>query len=59
MRLDQISEVEKDTGILSRLELPPGHERIVTGLVKTHFNKREKTDPESEDFSLDPVRAKG
>ncbi|KAI9660707.1 MAG: hypothetical protein M1821_010059 [Bathelium mastoideum] len=59
MRMDQISEVEKDASGLSRLELPSGHERIINGLVKTHFKKREEMTSGNEDFSLDPVRAKG
>jgi len=59
LRLDQMELVKKDSSGLERLELPAGHQDIIQGLVKTHFESRETGQPGEEEFGLDAVRAKG
>ena len=59
LHLDILTSVREDKEGFKRLRLPPGHDRILLGLVETHFHRRENNSGSDVDFGFDLVQAKG
>ncbi|KAH0536897.1 hypothetical protein FGG08_006268 [Glutinoglossum americanum] len=60
LRMDDLSPVKEEKDGFKNLKLPPGHDRVVLGLVQTHFRRRENMNlSEDEGLGFDLVKAKG
>ncbi|KAF2682331.1 P-loop containing nucleoside triphosphate hydrolase protein [Lentithecium fluviatile CBS 122367] len=60
LRVDGLSSVKEDPTSFDRLEIHPGHKRVIRGLVQTHYRSKDATTETGlEESGFDIVRAKG
>ncbi|KAF2106644.1 hypothetical protein BDV96DRAFT_328093 [Lophiotrema nucula] len=59
LHVNDLKPVPKDDTGFDGLEINSGHKRVILGLVRNHYRRKDGAVPDQDDFGFDLVKAKG